>query len=120
MSEGCLERADRSGDGALAPILDRASFEAAQARLGGEGEAKVLGSRRALARSALELSGEVGYRALPVGALVGRAGANRDRFYRAFSSKEECWLEAYRAGGAELCDRLLVACANGGYWAKGL
>ncbi|HTT95250.1 MAG TPA: TetR family transcriptional regulator [Solirubrobacterales bacterium] len=120
MSEGCWQRTGEGEGAALGPLLARASFEAAQARLGGEGEAGALRTRRALARAALELSGEVGYDGVTVGALVARAEANRERFYRTFASKEACWLAAYRCGIEELGERLLGACARGRDWAAGI
>lgn len=114
-------RHPQGDDGELGPLLDAHTYAIWQERLyGGRPEERALASRRALARSALELSGECGYRGMTVEALVARAGSNRDRLYRDFGSKDACWLSAYRAATGELVTRLLGAAVASEDWAEGM
>jgi AcrR family transcriptional regulator len=53
--------------------------------------------------------GERGYGAASVADVVRAAGVSRTTFYELFSSKEECFLEAYRHGVDVLVDRVREA-----------
>lgn len=64
---------------------------------------------------------EQGYAAATVAEAVRRARVSRGTFYALFSSKEECFLEAYRHGVDVLVERVRTAVREaGGNWEDGL
>jgi AcrR family transcriptional regulator len=85
----------------------------------GERESAGQAARR-LARAAVEVSGEVGYRRLTVALIGERAGVGRSAFYRHFSGRHEAYASGYEAGVEALAGRLLEAGRGGGTWAEGL
>jgi AcrR family transcriptional regulator len=102
------------------PLLDRASFDAALARAAAEAPAGEAVHEALIERAALDVSGEVGFDAMTVEALVRRSGSNRDRLYRAFGDKSGAYLAAYRAGIEELAARVLAAGAAAPDWRAGM
>ena len=76
-------------------------------------------NRRAMERSALELSGELGYERMTIAGLVERSASNRDRFYSAYGSKAGCYSVAYAAAIEQLSERLLGAGAAAPDWPVG-
>lgn len=81
--------------------------------------ARLAAVARALERSALVLSGEVGYERLTVEALIQRSGSNRERFYRLYRDKGECYLAGYSTAIDQLAERLLGAGADAPSWPAG-
>jgi AcrR family transcriptional regulator len=89
-------------------------------RLRSGGRAAAAERRRRLARAAVELSGEVGYRRLTVGLILTRAEIGRSAFYRCFANRQACYQEGYEAGIEELARRLLEEGRETGSWAEGM
>jgi AcrR family transcriptional regulator len=75
--------------------------------------------RQRMMTAMLILSGKVGYRRTTVAGVVERAGASRDRFYRHFRDRSDCFAAAHEAEVGRLCRRLTAAtgcrrgCADG-------
>jgi AcrR family transcriptional regulator len=76
--------------------------------------------RPAMERALLQVSGEVGYEAASVAAVVGRSGSNLVRFYRAYLGKSDCYAAAYESAAEDLCGRLLDACRQAPDWSTGM
>jgi AcrR family transcriptional regulator len=74
---------------------------------------------RRLARAAVELSGEVGYRKLTVALIIERGGAGRTAFYRHFADRHEAYRAGYEEGIEALAGCLLEAGRQAGTWAEG-
>lgn len=113
---------DRGGgeDDRSWPLLDSEAFARRLSEEMGSGQAERLAAvARAMERSALVVSGEVGYERMTVEALIVRSGSNRDRFYRAYRDKGECYLAGYSATIDQLADSLLAAGANAPSWPAG-
>jgi AcrR family transcriptional regulator len=85
----------------------------------GERESDGQAARR-LARAAVEVSGEVGYRKLTVALILERGGVGRTAFYRQFSDRHEAYLAGYQPGIDALADRLLEAGRGAASWPDGL
>jgi AcrR family transcriptional regulator len=104
-----------------AAMIDSTELERRRAKLleGGPRE-RAAASSLSFGRTALVMSGEIGYQQVRVEALIVRAGSNRARFYDAFADKEACFTWAYRAAAETLCERLLRSCAEAGDWASGM
>lgn len=118
-----VKRGDR-GHGARAGgfwSLDGDEFAREQARSaeGPIAERRAAG-KAALERAALEVSGEIGYAQMTVERLISRSGANRVRFYSAFSNKDDCYGAGYAVASEQICARLLAACAREEDWAAGM
>jgi AcrR family transcriptional regulator len=115
----------KDGEGRVAAgrrlLLDRERFERELARglAGGPLERKTAG-RAAMERAALELSGEIGFGQVTVRELVERSGSNRERFYRAYANKEDCYSRAYRAAIDALVEHLLASGAAQPSWPAGM
>jgi AcrR family transcriptional regulator len=102
-------------------LLDggRLAAELERARSGGPVDREAA-HRAAIARAALELSGEVGFDQMTVAALVERSGANRDRFYRIYADKSAAFTAGYEVTSGELVTRLLAAGADARDWPGGM
>ena len=115
----------KDGEGRIAAgrrlLLDRERFEREQARsLAGSPLERAAAGRTAMERAALELSGEIGFGQITVRELVERSGSNRERFYRAYANKEDCYLRAYRAAIDALVEHLLASGAAQPNWPAGM
>jgi AcrR family transcriptional regulator len=84
-----------------------------------ERESDGLAARR-LARAAVGVSGEVGYRKLTVALILERGGGGRTAFYRHFADRHEAYLAGYEMGVDALADRLLEAGREAEDWSAGL
>ncbi|HSS43377.1 MAG TPA: hypothetical protein VLK37_12605 [Solirubrobacterales bacterium] len=71
---------------------------------------------RRIEMAMLELSGEVGYRAVTLDALLDRSGATNEQFEARFADLEACFAAAYEAEAEELCTAMLTAAGEGGDW----
>jgi AcrR family transcriptional regulator len=70
--------------------------------------AEVAASQRArLERAFTELLAEVGYAAITIGELAGRAGVSRGAFYEHFADKEACLFAAYDHWAAGLLEAMV-------------
>jgi AcrR family transcriptional regulator len=78
----------------------------------GKGTGADAGARRRIERTMLELSGEVGFRAVSLDLLLARCGATEAQFDSWFGDLEECFNSAYRAEADALC-RAMVAAGEG-------
>lgn len=64
---------------------------------------------------------EIGYRALTVQDVLGRAGVSRPTFYEQFDDKEDCFLAAFDSSAQRLCKRVDAAVAGAeGSWRERL
>lgn len=81
--------------GASTPALDLLPIRPGPARLTRD---EVAASQRSrILRAMAEAASEKGYAATVVADVVARAGVSRQTFYELFTSKEECFLQAYDA-----------------------
>ncbi len=71
-------------------------------------------------RAILRLSGERGYGAASIAAVIERSGSNRARFYKTWDGKEDCYLSAYRGVAEDLSARVLAACGEAPDWTAGV
>jgi AcrR family transcriptional regulator len=102
-------------------LLDRGRFAAELERTLAEGPAgREEAYRAAIARAALELSGEEGFAGMTVAALIERSGANRERFYRTYPDKSAAFAAGYGAASEELAGRVLAAGARAPDWPAGM
>jgi AcrR family transcriptional regulator len=85
----------------------------------GERESDGQAARR-LARAAVEVSGQVGYRKLTVALILERGGAGRTAFYRHFADRHEAYRVGYEEGIDGLAGRLLEAGRGAETWPGGL
>jgi AcrR family transcriptional regulator len=70
--------------------------------------------RERLLAAMLRAAAELGYRETSVQDVIVRAGVSRPTFYEHFSNKEDCFLAAFDANAARLCDRVEAASERGG------
>lgn len=70
--------------------------------------------RERLIAAMLRTVTEIGYSALTVQDVLGRAGISRPTFYEQFTDKEDCFLAAFDAAAAELRRRVETAAAEAG------
>jgi AcrR family transcriptional regulator len=68
--------------------------------------------RERLLAAVLETVNEIGYRALTVQDVLGRAGVSRPTFYEQFEDKEDCFLAAFDASAQRLRECLETAVAE--------
>jgi AcrR family transcriptional regulator len=89
-----------------------------QPRLGGRREDTARGQRARLLSAMAEVVADQGFERATVTDIVAAAGVSRSTFYEQFSSKEDCFLEAYRHGVEVLLAevRAAVAHAAGDGW----
>jgi AcrR family transcriptional regulator len=67
----------------------------------------------------LELSGEIGYRAVTVEQVLSRSGVSLEQFEAEFGDLESCFVAAYEAEADVLCQGMLDAAARAGDWRSG-
>jgi AcrR family transcriptional regulator len=121
MASGSSRESDGRSARSAWPLLDRERFETELRRARAAGaQGREGAARLAMERAALEVSGEVGFEAMTVEAVIDRSGAHRDRFYRTYASKSECYLRAYTAGIDDLAEFILGACASAPSWPAGM
>lgn len=77
-------------------------------------------SARRLGEILLRTVGELGYHQTTVGDILERSGEPSARFYRHFSSKEDCFVAAYERVAGELTERMLAAGQRGAPWCQRL
>jgi AcrR family transcriptional regulator len=73
-------------------------------------------ARRRIEIAMLELSGELGYRAVSLEQLLSRSGTTEDEFRAHFDDLEACFAAAYRAEAGDLCEAMLAAAGRAGDW----
>lgn len=67
----------------------------------------------------LELSGQIGFRAIDLEALLVRGGASAEQFDSWFDDLEACFTAAYEFEADALCDAMLAASSGAGDWREG-
>jgi len=67
----------------------------------------------------LELSGQVGFRAIDLEALLVRSGASAEQFDSWFADLEECFTRAYEFEADALCDAMLGESRGARDWREG-
>ncbi|MGN6201887.1 MAG: TetR/AcrR family transcriptional regulator [Solirubrobacterales bacterium] len=67
----------------------------------------------------LELSGEIGYRAVTVQQVLSRSGVSLEQFEAEFGDLETCFVAAYEAEADVLCQAMLDAAGREGDWRDG-
>lgn len=67
----------------------------------------------------LELSGEVGYRAVTVEQVLSHSGVSLEQFEAEFGDLESCFVAAYEAEVDVLCEAMLEASARADGWRAG-
>src|SRR5215213_11960995 len=72
-------------------------------------------TRLAILEAMLATCGEKGYRRVAVQDVIERYGGNRVQFYRHFSSKADCYADAYQEEVERLHDRVRTAAREGGW-----
>jgi AcrR family transcriptional regulator len=85
----------------------------------GKGTGADANARRRTERAMLELSGQVGFRAIDLEALLVRSGASAEQFDSWFDDLEECFTVAYREEADELCEAMLAASRGARDWRGG-
>ena len=73
----------------------------------GKGTGADANARRRTERAMLELSGQVGFRAIDLEALLVRSGAGPEQFGSWFADLEDCFTAAYELEADALCDAML-------------
>jgi len=68
----------------------------------------------------LELSGEIGYRAVTVARLLDRGEVSVEQYESQFSDLESCFAAAYAAEADALCEAMLAAAKAAGGWREGV
>lgn len=95
--------------------MEDSSTQASRLRPGGHPlrrEVVVHHQRERILAAALAEISERGYRAVSVGDIVKRAAIARAKFYKNFSSKEDCFAVAYERTSAELVALVAAECAK--------
>jgi AcrR family transcriptional regulator len=97
-------------------------FTTASASAGAERErrARAAAFEAELGRTALRLSGELGYGALTVQRILDAVGTSRGRFYASFGGKGECFAAGYGDAIEALCADLLAPGQRADDWLDGL
>jgi AcrR family transcriptional regulator len=67
----------------------------------------------------LELSGEIGYRAVTVEQVLSHSGVSLEQFEAEFGDLESCFAAAYEAEADVLCEAMLEAAHRAGNWRAG-
>jgi AcrR family transcriptional regulator len=73
-------------------------------------------ARQRLGTAMLELSGELGYRAVTLELLLSRSDTRAEQFYACFHSLDDCFAAAFEAEAAALYDAMLTAAKAAGEW----
>jgi AcrR family transcriptional regulator len=68
----------------------------------------------------LELSGEVGYRAVTVEQVLSHSGVSFEQFEAEFGDLESCFVAAYEAEADVLCEAMLDAAGRADGWRAGM
>ncbi|HET9591313.1 MAG TPA: hypothetical protein VFP17_00205 [Solirubrobacterales bacterium] len=68
----------------------------------------------------LELSGEIGYRAVTVEKVLSHSGVSLRQFEAEFGDLEGCFVAAYEAEADALCEAMLVAARQADGWRDGV
>jgi AcrR family transcriptional regulator len=68
----------------------------------------------------LELSGEIGYRAVTVEQVLSHSGISREQFEVEFGDLESCFVAAYEAEADVLCEAMLDAAGHAARWRDGM
>jgi len=68
----------------------------------------------------LELSGEIGYRAVTVEQLLDRGEVSAEQYERRCGDLESCFAAAYEAEAEALCAAMLAAAKEAGEWREGV
>lgn len=76
-------------------------------------------ARKRAQSAILELSGEVGYRAVTLEQLLARSGVDSAEFHRQFRDLGECFAVAYEKQAEDLCEEMLAAARSAGNWRAG-
>jgi AcrR family transcriptional regulator len=77
-------------------------------------------ARERLLEAVLVVSGEIGYDEVAVKDVIERARTSRGTFYKHFSSKEDCFVQAYAGASEWLYRRLLGLAKRQPSWREGL
>lgn len=85
----------------------------------GKGTGADAGARRRTERAMLELSGEVGFRAIDLELLLTRSRVGAEQFHSWFSGLEGCFTAAYKAEADALCEAMLAASREAQGWREG-
>jgi AcrR family transcriptional regulator len=75
--------------------------------------------RQRIEKTMLELSGELGFRAVTLDRLLARSGAAAEEFAAAFADLESCFTVAYRSEADALCQAMLSEAKRAGEWRAG-
>jgi len=67
----------------------------------------------------LQLSGEIGYRAVTLERVLSHSGVSREQFEAEFGDIESCFVAAYEAEADVLCEAMLEAAARTDGWRAG-
>jgi AcrR family transcriptional regulator len=67
----------------------------------------------------LELSGEIGYRAVTVEQVLSHSGVSLEQFEAEFGNLESCFIAGYEAEADVLCEAMLNAAARADDWRTG-
>jgi AcrR family transcriptional regulator len=85
----------------------------------GKGTGADAGARRRTERAMLELSGEIGFRAIDLEALLVRSGVGAEDFDSWFADLEDCFTAAYATQADALCDAMLGESREAPGWREG-
>lgn len=85
----------------------------------GKGTGTDAGARRRLERAMLELSGQIGFRAIDLEALLVRSGASAEQFDSWFADLQECFTAAYEAEADALREVMLGESREAQGWRDG-
>ncbi|HET9198866.1 MAG TPA: hypothetical protein VFN92_11510 [Solirubrobacterales bacterium] len=75
--------------------------------------------RQRMETAMLELSGELGYRAVTLELLLARGGVSAEEFETHFTGLEDCFTAAYEAEADSLATAMLVEAKRAGEWRPG-
>lgn len=85
----------------------------------GKGTGADANARRRTERAMLELSGQIGFRAIDLEALLVRGGASAEQFDSWFDDLEACFTAAYEVEADALCDAMLSESRGAQDWREG-
>jgi AcrR family transcriptional regulator len=105
-----------AGGRATAGTANRVMVELPSGRHHLSPEFVYLHQRERLLRAISEMCAERGYQSTTIAGIVRHAGVSSRTFYKHYSSKQECFLAAYRTALAGLHERLAVASQAAPAW----
>ncbi len=85
----------------------------------GKGTGADAGARLRTEKAILELSGEIGFRAVDLELLLARSGASAEQFDSWFADLEDCFTVAYAEEAEALCAAMLAAGGGARGWREG-